>query len=73
MRHRGGVDEMLLEARLDGGLDLVDAPTVAPRSGAGGDVAERHARPGPGGVAGAEVTLSSGQSGIMPSTIACFG
>ena len=53
-RVRDGVggDEMLLEARLDGGLDLVDAGDERLDLAAGGDVEERDAGAGAGGVAG---------------------
>ena len=53
-RVRDGVggDEMLLEARLDRGLDLVDAGDERLDLAAGGDVEERDARAGAGGVAG---------------------
>src|SRR5580704_14757151 len=50
-RHRG--DEEGLEVRLDRGLDLLDLPHRTFYLGAGGEVQERDAGAGAGGVAGA--------------------
>ena len=52
VRNRHRLDEMRLEARLDRGLDLLDAADEFLDRGAGGGIEERDARPGAGGVAG---------------------
>ena len=52
VRDRHRIDEVLLEARLDGGLDLLDAPHDLLDLGAGGAVQERDPGTGAGGVPG---------------------
>ena len=52
VRDRHRTDEELLEARLDGRLDLLDAPHDLLDLGARGAVEQRDARAGAGGVAG---------------------
>ncbi len=67
------VDEVLLEPRLDRGLDLLDASDHVLDLRARRAVQQRDPRAGPRRVAGAASRFAGSQSGTSPSTIACTG
>ena len=72
VRDPHGVDEVLLEPRLDGGLHLLDAAHDVLDLVAGGAVEQGDPAPVPAALP-ADVTCSGSQSGTSPSTIAWTG